>query len=163
MRRIARCAALAGLLALGPGAVLAQTKPIKIGAAFDFTKVYTFVTAEYSQGQRDYIALLNAHGGINGTPVEIETVDTVNEPQRGIEAYERFKNEGAVLVDFLSTPVSRAVVPRALADGINVVSMFHGRSDAAEGQVFPTIFPMSPAYWSQATTLIKYIESQEKS
>ena len=54
------------------------------------------------------------NAGGKGTPVELETVDTGNEPQRGIEAYERFKNEGAVLVDFLSTPVSRAVVPRAL-------------------------------------------------
>jgi branched-chain amino acid transport system substrate-binding protein len=161
MRRFASYAALAGLLVLGPGAALAQTKPIKIGAAFDFTKVYTFVTAEYSQGQRDYIALLNAHGGINGTPVEIETVDTGNEPQRGIEAYERFKNEGAVLVDFLSTPVSRAVVPRALADGMNVITAFHGRSDAADGAVFPTVFPMTPAYWSQATDIVKYIADKE--
>ncbi|HZV21929.1 MAG TPA: ABC transporter substrate-binding protein, partial [Hyphomicrobiales bacterium] len=143
------------------GAALAQEKPIKVGAALDFTKVYTFLTAEYSQGQRDYITLINGRGGIKGTPVDLETVDTGNEPQRGIEAYERFKNEGAVLCDFLSTPVSRAVVPRALADGINVVTAFHGRSDAADGAVFPTIFPMTPAYWSQATAIVKYISDKE--
>jgi branched-chain amino acid transport system substrate-binding protein len=139
----------------------AQTQPIKVGAALDFTKVYTFVTSEYSQGQRDYITLLNSHGGIKGVPVDLETVDTGNEPQRGIEAYERFKNEGAVLVDFLSTPVSRAVVPRALADGINVITAFHGRSDAADGSVFPAVFPMTPAYWSQATAIVKYIGDKE--
>ncbi len=160
MRQILTALALAaGLAAAAPAAAQA---PIKVGTALDFTAVYTFVTAEYSQGQRDYISLVNAKGGIKGHPVEIMVVDTGNQPQRGIEAYERFKNEGAVLVDFLSTPVSRAVVPRALADGVNVISMFHGRSDAAEGQIFPSIFPMSPAYWSQATTLIKYIEDQEK-
>src|SRR5215472_11126946 len=160
MRQALTALALAaGLAAAAPAAAQA---PIKVGTALDFTAVYTFVTSEYSQGQRDYVSLLNAKGGIKGSPVEIMVVDTGNQPQRGIEAYERFKNEGAVLVDFLSTPVSRAVVPRALADGVNVVSMFHGRSDAAEGQVFPTIFPMSPAYWSQATTLVKYIEDQEK-
>ena len=64
MRRFARYAALAGLLVLAPGAAFAQSKPIKVGAALDFTKVYTFLTAEYSQGQRDYVALLNARGGI---------------------------------------------------------------------------------------------------
>jgi branched-chain amino acid transport system substrate-binding protein len=148
------------MLASATGA-MAQTKPIKVGAALDFTKVYTFLTSEYSQGQRDYISLLNARGGINGNPVEIETVDTGNEPQRGIEAYERFKNEGAVLVDFFSTPVSRAVVPRALADGMNIITAFHGRSDAADGTVFPTIFPMTPAYWSQATAIVKYINDKE--
>lgn len=152
----------AGLWALTFSSAEAQDKTIKVGTALDFTAVYTFVTAEYSQGQRDYISMLNAKGGIKGHPIEIMVVDTGNQPQRGIEAYERFKNEGAVLVDFLSTPVSRAVVPRALADGMNVVTMFHGRSDAADGKVFPTIFPMTPAYWSQATEIIKYISDQEK-
>ncbi len=161
MKRFVRHTALAALLALGAGSAVAQEKPIKVGAALDFTKVYTFLTAEYSQGQRDYISLLNAKGGIKGVPVEIETVDTGNEPQRGIEAYERFKNEGAVLVDFLSTPVSRAVVPRALTDGMNVITAFHGRSDAADGSVFPTIFPLTPAYWSQATAIVKYINDKE--
>ena len=161
MKLIAMSAALAAIAAVYAGPAFSQDKPIKVGAALDFTKVYTFVSAEYSQGQRDYISLLNARGGIKGTPVEIETVDTGNEPQRGIEAYERFKNEGAVIVDFLSTPVSRAIVPRALADGMNVLTAFHGRSDAADGTVFPTVFPMTPAYWSQATAIVKYIGNKE--
>lgn len=161
MRRLSSYSALAVLLLLGTGSAFAETKPIKVGTALDFTKVYTFVSSEYSQGQRDYISLLNGRGGIKGTPVELEIVDTGNEPQRGIEAYERFKNDGAVLVDFLSTPVSRAIVPRALADGMNVITAFHGRSDAADGAVFPTIFPMTPAYWSQATDIVKYIADKE--
>src|ERR1700719_868199 len=127
MRKTITGLALAlGLSAAALASATAQDKaPVKIGTALDFTAVYTFVTAEYSQGQRDYISLVNARGGIKGHPVEIMVVDTGNQPQRGIEAYERFKNEGAVLVDFLSTPVSRAVVPRALGDGMNVVTMFH--------------------------------------
>jgi len=163
MRRLSSSSALAALLLLGSGGAYAETKTIKVGTALDFTKVYTFVTNEYSQGQRDYVSLLNGRGGIKGTPVELEIVDTGNEPQRGIEAYERFKNDGAVLTDFLSTPVSRAVVPRALADGMNVITAFHGRSDAADGSVFPTVFPLTPAYWSQATDIVKYIADKEGS
>jgi branched-chain amino acid transport system substrate-binding protein len=163
MRRLLTGLAVAGALGAAAAApAFAQGNPIKIGTALDFTAVYTFVSAEYSQGQRDYAALVNAKGGIKGHPIDISVVDTGNQPQRGIEAYERFKNEGALLVDFLSTPVSRAVVPRALSDGINVITLFHGRSDAADGTVFPTIFPMTPAYWSQATAIVKYIEDQEK-
>jgi branched-chain amino acid transport system substrate-binding protein len=160
-----------GSLAGGAGAAAAlglplnaaaQEKVIKIGLAEDFTAVYTFASIEYAQGQQDYLALVNARGGVKGYKFQAQVVDTGNQPQRGIEAYERFKTEGVMLVDFLSTPVSRAVVPRALKDNIPVITMFHGRSDAADGQTFPYIFPMTPLYWSQAAHLIQYINVQEK-
>jgi branched-chain amino acid transport system substrate-binding protein len=156
---------LAAAASLGAGYlpnVIAQEKVIKFGMAQDFTKVYTFVTAEYSQGQRDYLTLVNERGGVNGWKIQAEVVDTGNETQRGIEAYERFKREGVLVVDPLSTPVSRALVPRALNDKINLVTMFSGRSDAADGSVFPYVIPMSASYWSQAAVLIEYIARQEK-
>lgn len=161
MRRAISALAGAAAFALASAPGWAQDKVIKFGFAEDFTKVYTFVTSEYNQGQRDYLTLINERGGINGHRFESMVVDTGNEPQRGIEAYERFKAEGAVLVDFLSTPVSRAVVPRALKDGINVLTMFHGRSDAADGETFQTIFPAGALYWSQAAVILKYIADQE--
>ena len=149
------------LMAAASGAT-AQEKVIKFGMAQDFTVVYTFVTAEYSQGQRDYFSLINERGGINGYKIVADIVDHGNAPQRGIEAYERFKREGAILVDPLSTPVSRALVSRALADKINLVTIFSGRSDAADGTTFPYVFSLSPSYWSQAAVLIEYIARQEK-
>jgi len=161
MKRSLGLLALAAQLAFAGGAA-AQDKVIKFGFAQDFTKVYTFVSSEYSQGQRDYLALVNARGGIKGHRFEATVVDHGNEPQRGIEAYERFKAEGVVLMDFFSTPVSRAIVPRALKDGQNVLTLFHGRSDAADGKTFPTVFPAGALYWSQATVILKYIADQEK-
>ena len=140
----------------------AQDKVVRFGFAQDFTAVYTFVTGEYNQGQRDYLTLVNERGGFQGWKLAWDVVDTGNAPQRGIEAYERFKTEGAVLMDFFSTPVSRAIVPRALKEGQNVLTLFHGRSDAADGETFPTIFPAGALYWSQATVILKYIADQEK-
>jgi len=141
---------------------VAQDKVIKLGFALDFTKVYTFVSSEYSQGQRDYLSLINARGGVKGYRLDATVVDHGNEPQRGIEAFERFKAERAVLMDFFSTPVSRAIVPRALKEGQNVMTLFHGRSDAADGKIFPTVFPAGALYWSQAAVIIKYISDQER-
>jgi branched-chain amino acid transport system substrate-binding protein len=156
-------AALAMAAMLNAGAAIAdEAAPIEIGTALDFSVLYTHLVPVYSQGQRDYVSLINGRGGIKGHPLELIIVDTGNDVQRGTEAYQRFKSEGAVLVDFLSTPVSRAVLPLALADGINVITLFHGRADAADGRVFPTIFPMVATYWSQAADLIKYIGDQEK-
>jgi branched-chain amino acid transport system substrate-binding protein len=148
---------------LNAGAAIAdEAAPIKIGTALDFSVLYTHLVPVYSQGQRDYASLINGRGGIKGHPLELIIVDQRNDVQLGLDAYQRFKREGAVLVDFLSTPVSRAVLPLALADGMNVITLFHGRADAADGRVFPTIFPMVATYWSQAADLIKYIGDQEK-
>jgi branched-chain amino acid transport system substrate-binding protein len=139
----------------------AQDKePITFALLQDFTGVYTFVSNEYNQGQQDYIKLVNATGGVNGHPIDLIVRDTGNEPQRGIEAYNRAVEEGAVLVDFLSTPVSRAMVPRVLEDEVAMITALHGRGDASAGNTFPYVFPMMATYWSQASVLAKYIEDE---
>ncbi len=149
--------AVAGLIV----PVRAQDKePITFALLQDFTGVYTFVSNEYNQGQQDYIKLINAQGGVNGHPIELIVRDTGNEPQRGIEAYNRAVEEGAVLVDFLSTPVSRAMVPRVLEDEVVMITALHGRGDASAGETFPFVFPMMATYWSQASVLANYMEEQ---
>ncbi len=155
-------AGLIAALTAGASLALAQEKVVKFGFAQDFTVVYTFVTAEYSQGQRDYLSLINERGGIKGYKIMADVVDHGSAIPRGIEAYERFKREGVVLIDPLSTPVARALVPRALADKMNLIMTFSGRSDAADGTAFPYVMPLSTNYWSQATILIEYISRQEK-
>lgn len=156
IRRTSQAVALAA--GLGAGGAMAQDAPIKFGLLQDFTAVYTFVTGEYNQGQRDYLALVNAEGGIDGTKFEAIVRDTGNQPQRGIEAYNRAREEGAILFDFLSTPVSRALVDQVMKDKEVLITALHGRGDASDGTVFPYVFPMMATYWSQATVLIKYLE-----
>lgn len=158
-----------GILAAAIGAGVAfsglaqaqEKEPIKFGLLQDFTAVYTFVSGEYNQGQQDYLTLINEEGGIDGHMFEPIIRDTGNEPQRGIEAYNRAREEGAVLVDFLSTPVSRALVDRVLADKIVMITALHGRGDASNGEVFPYVFPMMATYWSQAAVLANYIKENE--
>ncbi|GGF52514.1 ABC transporter permease [Azorhizobium oxalatiphilum] len=150
--------ALATQFRIDPAA--AQEKVIRFAMPQDFTKIYTFVTAEYSQGQKDYIALVNARGGINGYRILAEVSDQGNDLPRAIEQYERAKSQGAILVDPLGTPAARALTPRALADKINLITAYSGRSDAADGTVFPYIFPLSPNYWTQIALLIDYFRTQ---
>ncbi|MDN3518723.1 ABC transporter substrate-binding protein [Aquisalimonas lutea] len=144
------------------GAVQAQEDDtITFGLLQDFTAVYTFLTNEYNQGQQDYLTLINQEGGIDGHTFEAIVRDHGNEPQRGLEAYNRAREEGAVLMDFLSTPVSRAVVPRVLEDEVVLITPLHGRGDASDGETFPYVFPMMATYWSQAAVLANYIEEHE--
>lgn len=163
MKRIRRQLAMLGVVAgLGAaGAAHAQDTTIKFGLLQDFTAVYTFVSGEYNQGQRDYLTLVNQEGGVAGHTFEAIVRDTGNQPQRGIEAYNRARDEGAILFDFLSTPVSRALVDSVLADKVVMITPVHGRGDASDGQTFPYIFPMMATYWSQATVLAKYIEDTD--
>lgn len=160
MRGVTRVVVALGLVALLAGPAPAQQTTIKFGFPVDYTKVYTFVTEEWIQGSVDYLQLVNLKGGAGGYTFEWQVADTGNEPQRGIEAYERFKREGATIFNFVSTPVSRAVLPRALKDGSIVLMPFHGRSDVADGNVFGHAFSLGANYWSQAAVVTKYIADQ---
>ncbi|MTH64256.1 ABC transporter substrate-binding protein [Paracoccus sp. DK608] len=150
-------------LALTTAVVVATAGPIhaeeiKFGLLQDFTAVYTFVTGQYNQGQRDYLTLVNEEGGIGGNTFTAIVRDTGNQPQRGIEAYNRAKEEGAILFDFLSTPVSAAILDQAQADKNIVITPVHGRGDASDGTVFPYIFPVMATYWAQAANLVEYMK-----
>jgi branched-chain amino acid transport system substrate-binding protein len=149
-------------LALGLQPAQAQPQPIKLALCYDLTKAYTFVTPQITQAAKDYATLVNQKGGIEGQQIEIMIQDHGNEPQRGIECYEKMKREGALVFDTLSTPVSRAVLPRAMKDGSVLLQSFVGRGDAIDGDTFKWVFPIGPTYWGQAANNIQYIKSQNK-
>jgi len=139
---------------------LAQAQPVKFALCYDLSKAYTFITPQVAQAARDYAQILNQKGGIEGHPIELMIQDHGNEPQRGIECYEKMKREGAIAFDMLSTPVSRAVLPRAMKDGNVMMQSFVGRGDAIDGDVFKWIFPIGPTYWGQAANNIHYIKTK---
>lgn len=138
----------------------AHAQPIKFAMCYDLTKSYGFATPQIVQAARDYAQVLNQKGGIEGHPVEILVQDHGNEPQRGIECYEKFKREDAIAFDYLSTPVTRAVLPRAMADGTVMLQSFVGRGDAVNGDVFKWVFPIGPTYWAQMANNIQYIKTK---
>ena len=150
---------LSATLLAATGAAQAQ---IKYGLCYDLSKAYTFVTPQIVQAVKDYADVLNAKGGIEGHKIEIIASDHGNEPQRGIECYEKLKREGVMMFDFLSTPVSRAVLPRAMADGNVMLQSFVGRGDAVDGDVFKWVFPIGPTYWGQVANDVQFIKNQRK-
>jgi branched-chain amino acid transport system substrate-binding protein len=149
-----------GLALAAATPALAQT-PIKFGLCYDLSKAYTFITPQVSQAARDLAALMNLKGGIEGNPIEIVVQDHGNEPQRGIECYEKLKREGVMIFDMLSTPVSRAVLPRVMKDGTILAQSFVGRGDAVDGEVFTQVFPIGPTYWGQAANNMQYIKTKQ--
>jgi branched-chain amino acid transport system substrate-binding protein len=119
----------------------------------------------FADGVADYINLLNERdGGINGVKLTVEECDTAYNNDRGVECYERMKNNGptgAAAFSPLSTGITYALIERATADKIPIFSMGYGRTDASDGRVFPYVFTMPTTYWSQATAMIEYIGKEE--
>jgi branched-chain amino acid transport system substrate-binding protein len=110
-------------------------------------------------GAIDYFNLVNLNGGVNGVKIVWEECETEYNPSRGIECYERLKtrNGGATMVEPLSTGVAYGILDRVRKDQIPMTTLGYGRSDAANGKVFPYIFPLITSYWNQAAGMIKYL------
>jgi len=157
IKSVATAAAI-GIASISSAA--AEEGTIKFGLCYDLSKAYTFVTPQITQAAKDLATLVNMKGGIDGHQIEIISRDHGNEPQRGIECYEQLKREGVVVFDFLSTPVSIAVLPRAMKDKNIMIQSLVGRGDAADGSVFTQIFPVGPTYWGQVANDIAYIKEQ---
>jgi branched-chain amino acid transport system substrate-binding protein len=153
-----RALAAAALLIVSQLASAAD--PVKFGLCYDITKIYVAAVPQLAQAVKDYADLLNSRGGLEGHPIEVTLQDHGNEPQRGIDCYERLKREGTMVFDFFSTPVSRAVLPRIMQDGNILVQPMVGRGDAVDGEVFKWVFPMAPTYWGQAANIISYLKKQ---
>ena len=135
-------------------------EPVKFGLCYDLTKIYVAAVPQVAQAVKDYADLLNTRGGLEGHPIEVAVQDHGNEPQRGIDCYERLKREGTMIFDTFSSPVSRAVLPRIMQDGNILVQPLVGRGDAIDGEVFKQVFPLAPTYWGQAANIISYFKKQ---
>lgn len=110
-------------------------------------------------GMIDYMNLVNMKGGINGVKLTWEECETEYNPSRGVECYERLKGKrgGATLVEPLSTGIAYGILDRVGKDKIPMTTLGYGRSDAANGKVFPYVFPLITTYWNQAAAMVVYL------
>ncbi|MGB0126205.1 MAG: ABC transporter substrate-binding protein [Rhodocyclaceae bacterium] len=116
-------------------------------------------------GYIDYMQLVNERdGGVNGIKLTWEECETEYNNARGVECYERLKGKGptgASMVMILSTGIAYSLIEKVAADKIPLVTVGHGRTDSADGRVFPYVFPLLSTYWSQSTAMVKYIGQKE--
>ena len=119
----------------------------------------------FANGYRDYLAMLSERdGGINGIKIHYEECDTAYNNDRGVECYERLKTAGPsepAVWNPLSTGITYALIERATADKVPIISMGYGRADASDGRVFPYVFTLPATYWAGADAMIQYIKAEE--
>jgi branched-chain amino acid transport system substrate-binding protein len=149
-------------LVLGGGlAAPAEAKDeIVIGLQCDRTGATQTVGVNLCPGYHDYVKLVNSKGGIDGHRIRALEIDHEYKVPLGMEAYERFKKEGAVLVSIYGTPHTYALTQKLLEDRIPGTSPGFGRADAIDGTRYPYLFPIAATYWSQATAAVKFAGDQ---
>ena len=117
-----------------------------------------------ADGFADYFNLINERdGGINGVKLKVVECETGYNTDRGVECYDRTKNEGsgATFYSPWSTGITYALIEKATQDKIPILSMGYGRTSAADGRYFPYVFNFPSTYWNQATAIVQYIADQE--
>jgi branched-chain amino acid transport system substrate-binding protein len=151
---------------LGLGGMLAAAAPasasheIVIGMQCDRTGATQTVGVNWCPGYHDYMKLVNAKGGVEGHRIKVIEVDHEYKVPPAIEAYERFKKDGAVLVFLYGTPQTYALVQKLQEDRIPATCPAFGPAVAADGQRYPYLFPVAATYWSQAGGAVQYAKTR---
>ena len=116
----------------------------------------------WANGHNDYMKLVNARGGINGVKTLVEECETAYATDRGVECYERLKarHGGATVFQPLSTGITFALMPRLAVDKIPMITSGYGRSDTADGAIFPWVFPLLGHYWIAGDVVLQHIANR---
>jgi len=140
--------------------VPAVADEIVIGGQCDRTGPTKSIGIQICPGALDYVKLVNKQGGVKGHTLRYIEVEHSYKVDRGVEAYERLKRDGAVAVLDYGTHVAYALTPRHLEDKIPGLTPGFGRSDSTDGSRYPYIFPMAASYWSQVGAAMQYIKDK---
>lgn len=106
-------------------------------------------------GQRDYIAMLNARdGGIGGILIDAEECETGYSTEKGVECYEKTKDR-AIATQPWSTGITLQVLPKTNVDRIPILAPGYGFSPMADGRVFQWAFNAPGSYWDAASMILK--------
>ena len=149
-------------LALTVTVPIHAAQDIVIGLQCDRTGPTQVVGVVLCPGYHDYIDLVNSKGGVDGHMIRADEIDHEYKVPPAVEAYERYKSEGAVLVALYGTPQTYALTEKLTEDRIPGTSPGFGRADAADGTRYPYIFPIAATYWSQAAAAVQFVKGQLK-
>ena len=149
---------VAGVATMATSAV--QAKTLIVGMACDRTGPTQSVGVVLCPAYHDYVKLINSKGGVMGNKVKVIEIDTQYKVPASVEAYQRFKKEGAVVVALWGTPMTQAITPNLNADHIPGTSPGFGTAAAANGEKYPYLFPMAASYWSQAGAAVTFAKQE---
>lgn len=157
MRSAMRLAMAVAVLATGQ----AVAQEVKVGGIFDLTGITSDVGKPYAQGVRDYVALTNAGGGINGKKIKLIDVDYGYKIPEAVSAYKRMKEEQVVLINGWGTGDTLALKNFINEDKIPYFSgSFAG--DLTDPAKTPYNFFVAPSYSDQIRAWLSWVKEDWK-
>jgi branched-chain amino acid transport system substrate-binding protein len=142
----------------GPAA--AQQKEVLIGMQCDRTGATQITGVVLCPAMHDYYDLINAAGGVEGYTIKAEEIDNEYKVPQAVEAYQRHKQQGAVLMTLYGTPMTVALNQRLEEDKIATTSPGFGIAAAADGSRYPYLFPIAATYWSQGAAAVEFVKNK---
>lgn len=126
---------------------------------------YSAMGTGYYGGIIDYMTYVNMTGGVNGVMLTWQECETEYDAARTVECYQRLLNgpngQKMVVFDTLGTPGAYAVINRMADDEVVLAQFGYGRTDAADGTVWPWVFNAAGHYWSQIAVKMNFMAEQE--
>ena len=157
MRSAMRLAMAVAVLATGQ----AVAQEVKVGGIFDLTGITSDVGKPYAQGVRDYVALTNSKGGINGKKIKLIDVDYAYKIPEAVSAYKRMKEEQVVLINGWGTGDTLALKNFINDDKIPYFSgSFAG--DLTDPAKTPYNFFVGPSYSDQLRAWLSWVKEDWK-
>jgi len=163
MKKLARnMLTLAGVAAglAYAGSAMADDKVLLLGVQCDRTGATQIVGTVLCPAMHDYYNLVNSNGGIDGWKIKHDEIDNGYKVPDAVEAYQRQKQEGAILMTLYGTPQTVALNQRLEEDRIATTSPGFGISASADGTRYPYLFPIAATYWSQGAAAVKFVKDQ---
>ena len=129
------------------------------------TGPYSAMGTGYYGAQIDYMNYVNKNGGVNGVMLTWLECETEYNAAKTVECYQRLltnkDGQKTVVFDTLGTPGAYAVINRMPQDQVVLAQYGYGRTDAADGRVWPWVFNAASHYWSQIAVTLRFMADIE--
>ncbi|WP_120495910.1 ABC transporter substrate-binding protein [Kiloniella sp. EL199] len=114
---------LAATLALAAASSPALAEDsVFVGHLVDYTGPTSFVSKFYGPGVRDAVDYINSTGGIDGTKIEMETIDYAYKVPQAIANYKKWKSKGMIALQGWGTGDTEALISFVAKDQVPVWS-----------------------------------------
>ena len=136
---------------------LAQNNRIVLGQSAAFSGPAAQLGIQLNMGAKIYFDALNANGGVNGSSIELRTLDDGYEPDRCKANTEKFINDDVFgLFGYVGTPTCLAALPLV----VDAKTPFFGPFTGAEALREPfhkSVFHLRASYYDETALIVRQL------